>query len=82
MIVCYDKITKLEGSPKELTAELSTIVGSFKECLLKENNFTEEEATAIIVGSIQLGLMNNLERKEYLDNLTRNYMDEIEFNRL
>lgn len=82
MITCQGSAATFSGTPRELSMELTYIIGGLKESFIKEYNLSEENATGAIAECIKLGLMNNWERKEYLDSITQDYINEIEFDRL
>lgn len=76
MIHAEKEIIKLEGEPKELCVELTYLLSSFKDTMIKEFKVSEEDISKIILECCNIAFMNNIERKKYLDNLVQDYKNK------
>ncbi len=73
MIEAKGNVVHIEGDSKEICTELTYLLSSFKETLIKEYDVTEDNASLVIAECCKIAFMDNLQRKEYLDNLVEEY---------
>lgn len=69
MIKANHNITEFEGSPKELTFELTMILAGAKETFIKEFDISEEDSVTALKQCFDLAVMNNFQRKIFLDKI-------------
>lgn len=66
MIYAKGSVAKFEGTPKELTFELTHLLLGFKYNMMKEFNLSEEEIYNVISKCGEIAFMSNKERQEYI----------------
>lgn len=71
MIISNGTDTKFTGDAKQLSIEITSIIAGFKQTLEKEFDMNEEQTKKVICEYARIGLMNNWERKEYLDKISQ-----------
>lgn len=76
MIKVNKNTVHLEGEPKDLCIELTYLLSSFKDTMIKEFKVSEENISKIILECCNIAFMNNIERKKYLDNLVQEYKNK------
>lgn len=73
MIEVNNEIVRMNGEPKELCVELTYLLSSFKDTMIKEFHVSEENISLAIAECCKIAFMSPIERKQYLDELVINY---------
>lgn len=76
MIEVNKNIVHLEGEPRDLCIELTYLISSFKDTMVKEFKVSEKEVTSAITECCRIGFMSPLQRKQYLDELVIDYKNK------
>lgn len=75
MIIVTDNVTRIEGDPKQLMIEVTMLLSSIKETLRKEYKMSNEDCNKVLAKMCEVAFMDNLTRKQYLDELENNTYD-------
>ena len=76
MIEVDKNIVHLEGEPRDLCVELTYLISSFKDTMIKEFKVSEEDISLAISECCKIGFMNSIQRKQYLDELVVDYKNK------
>lgn len=76
MIEVNKNIVKFEGEPRDLCIELTYLISSFKDTMVKEFKVSEEDISLAISECCRIGFMNPIQRKLYLDELVIDYKNK------
>lgn len=76
MIMVKGNTSKFEGHPKDLCVELTYLLSSFKDTLIKEYNISDKDANTAIAECCNIAFMNAFDRKNYLDKLVIDYRNK------
>lgn len=78
MIYVKEEVTIVEGHPRDVCVELTNLLSSFRDTLLKEYKVSEEDANMAVGECVKVAFMSPLERKQHLDNLVVEYKNKHE----
>jgi hypothetical protein len=76
MIEVNKNIVRIEGDSKDLCVELTYLLSSFKDTMIKEFEVSEENISLIMAECFKIAFMSNIERKQYLDELLVDYKNK------
>ena len=76
MIEVNKNIVHIEGEPRDLCVELTYLLSSFKDTMIKEFDVSEQDIALAIAECCRIAFMSPLERKEYLDELVIDYKNK------
>ena len=76
MIEVNKNIVHLEGEPRDLCVELTYLISSFKDNMIKEFKVSEEDISLAISECCRIGFMDPIQRKQYLDELVIDYKNK------
>ena len=76
MIEVNKNIVHIEGDSRDLCVELTYLLSSFKDTMIKEFKIKEEDISRIIIECCNIAFMDNTARKQYLDNLVQDYKNK------
>ena len=76
MIEVNKNIVHLEGDPKDLCVELTYLLSSFKDTMIKEFGVSNDDASLAIAECCRIAFMDSYERKQYLDELVNDYKNK------
>lgn len=78
MIYTKGNVTKIKGHPRDLCIELTYLLSSFRDTLVKEYEVSEEDVNMAVGECVKVAFMSPLERKQHLDNLVIDYKNKHE----
>ena len=76
MIEVNKNVVHLEGEPRDLCVELTYLISSFKDNMIKEFKVSEEDIILAISECCRIGFMDPIQRKQYLDELVIDYKNK------